>query len=333
MATITVYGNSYEGSSIEIKVDGKPVEKGSEAEGEGPVRISVTGGLASLTTDASVSIGGDVSGDVSAGNDVKCGGVSGGVNCGNDVKCGGVGGGLSCGNDVKCGGVGGGLNCGGDVKCGGVSGDVGAGGDVRCGDVKGYIKASRDVTCGHVGGDVEARGNVNCEVVDGHARAGGDVEARGDVPPEKEQDRSEEKKPSDSRPSLPPLSMQKHQILSMLREGKITVDEAERLLAAVEPFRPSMKEERKQSLPKYLRVVVEEKKGDRINVRVPLGLIRAGVKLGALLPEQARKELSAKGIDLEKLKSDDVEELIAALAQLTVDVEEKDGDKVQVFCE
>lgn len=143
------------------------------------------------------------------------------------------------------------------------------------------------------------------------------------------------------------MKRDRSRILKMLAKGKISVDEAERLLDAVgasageyQPAEPAAVEGDKGTpRPKFLRVLVEEKDGDRVNVRVPLNLIRAGVKLRSLIPDSAAEKvnvaLQRKGIrmDLGGLKSDAVDELIAQLGELTVDVEDSDGDKVRVFCE
>jgi len=94
--------------------------------------------------------------------------------------------------------------------------------------------------------------------------------------------------------------------------------------------------------PRYLRVVVVDNSGGdgpgRVNIRVPLQLLRAGVRLTSLIPLQAltrvNAELSKSGvpIDLTELKPQQLEELIEQLDELTVDVDDPDT-KVQVFCE
>ena len=141
------------------------------------------------------------------------------------------------------------------------------------------------------------------------------------------------------------MKRDRSRILKMLAKGKISVDEAERLLDAIgapageEQAPEPAADEKGTPKPKFLRVLVEEKDGDRVNVRVPLNLIRAGVKLGSLIPDSASEKVNEalrdKGIhmDLGGLKSGALEELIAQLGELTVDVEESDGDKVQIFCE
>ena len=141
------------------------------------------------------------------------------------------------------------------------------------------------------------------------------------------------------------MNEQRRQILDMLAEGKINADEAERLIAALEresAADPSASEEsRPTARPKYLRVVVDEHGGKdpaKVNVRVPLQLLRAGVKLASLIPPQALNQanegLARSGvpIDLSQIKPEHVDDLIAHLGDFTVDVEEKDT-KVHVFVE
>ena len=143
------------------------------------------------------------------------------------------------------------------------------------------------------------------------------------------------------------MSEQRRQILEMLAEGKITADEAERLIDALEreqPESPRGPASRAKPRPKYLRVVVSSvgDSGDeapsRVNIRVPLQLLRAGVRLTSLVPPQAltkvNAELSKSGvpIDLTELKPQHIEELIDQLDDLTVDVDDTESS-VQVFCE
>jgi hypothetical protein len=143
------------------------------------------------------------------------------------------------------------------------------------------------------------------------------------------------------------MNEQRRQVLEMLAEGRITADEAERLINALEreqPESPPGAAPRLKPRPKYLRVVVnwEDKSGSdgsgRVNVRVPLQLLRAGVRLTSLIPPQAltkvNAELTKSGvpIDLTQLKPQHIEELIEQLDDVTIDIDQPDA-KVQVFCE
>ena len=144
------------------------------------------------------------------------------------------------------------------------------------------------------------------------------------------------------------MSENRTRILEMLAEKKITVDEAERLLALAgdeekpeTPYTPA--NTTKNQAPKFLRVVVEPGPGegaedvDKVNVRVPMSLIRAGMKLTSLIPPQASDKMNEamreKGVDfdLRNMKPEDLEDLINALSDLEVDVDGK--TKVRVFAE
>ncbi len=132
----------------------------------------------------------------------------------------------------------------------------------------------------------------------------------------------------------------RRQILDMLSQGKINADEAERLIAALE--RSDVPAPRDHSAVKYLRVLVDANdKIDgptKVNVRVPMQLLRAGVRLTGVIPDHAREQvnqaLRKEGIpfDINKLTPDNLEEMIEQLRDLTVDVDNENA-KVRVFCE
>ncbi|MDT0270214.1 hypothetical protein RM844_28480 [Streptomyces sp. DSM 44915] len=143
------------------------------------------------------------------------------------------------------------------------------------------------------------------------------------------------------------MNEQRRQILELLAEGRITADEAERLIDALGPDSPRTPTEaqpRTAHRLKYLRVVVDsddQAGGDgpnRVNIQIPLQLLRAGVRLTSLVPPQAlsrvNAELNRAGVplDLTELKPQHIEELIEQLGEMSVDVDQPDG-KVRVFCE
>jgi hypothetical protein len=151
------------------------------------------------------------------------------------------------------------------------------------------------------------------------------------------------------------MNENRRQILQMLADGKITADEAERLIAALEPETITGEYAGRTSngatvktRSKYLRVLVEADESSTgmkgmtvVNVRVPMQLLRAGVRLASLIPQQAHGQLdqalSKHGvpITLSQIKPENLEELIDHLEDLTVDVDGSEGNKtkVRVFCE
>jgi hypothetical protein len=141
------------------------------------------------------------------------------------------------------------------------------------------------------------------------------------------------------------VNEQRKEILQMLAEGKITADEADQLIAALERDRPEPVDPdsgvRPKGRPKYLRVVVDatdDGAPTRVNIRVPLQLLRAGVRLAALIPAQAlgeaNAELTRSGVpfDLTQLKPEQLEALVDYLDDMTVEVDQPDT-KVRIYCE
>ncbi len=138
------------------------------------------------------------------------------------------------------------------------------------------------------------------------------------------------------------MNEEKRKVLEMLSQGKITVEEAEKLLAAVgaETAEPEASASGKPSW-KYLRVQVEpgpgNAHGDRVNIRVPFKLIRAGLKFAAFIPQnvhgKVNEALKEKGmnVDLAKITPQDLEDLVSNLNDMTVEVDGE--DKVRIFCE
>jgi len=127
-------------------------------------------------------------------------------------------------------------------------------------------------------------------------------------------------------------------ILNLVEEGKIDSAQAEKLIDAMgarksEPTSPAQ-------TPRFLCVKVTPKAagGEKVNVRVPLKVVKAGMKLGALMPDkvknQTQEALNKKGLsfDLNDLSSDNIEEFLQALGDLSVDVE-SEKENVQIYCQ
>jgi len=148
------------------------------------------------------------------------------------------------------------------------------------------------------------------------------------------------------------MSEYRRQILQMLSEKKITADEAERLIAAAEGTAVTSSGNgsswEAKPRPKYLRVQVDSEGNyggegpTKVNVRVPMQLLRAGVRLAGLIPapalQRANSALHEQGIpiDLTQIKPENLEELIEQLHDLSVDVDQNAYAakvKVKVFCE
>lgn len=138
------------------------------------------------------------------------------------------------------------------------------------------------------------------------------------------------------------------QVLEMLAAGRITTEEADRLIDALrEPAGAASKSagaEQPASNPRFLRVMVDAVDSTegpiKVNVRVPFVLLRAGVRLASLIPARAQDKVNAalrnEGVDIDitKIKPENLDEVIDALRDLTVDVgNERDDMKIRVFTE
>ena len=141
------------------------------------------------------------------------------------------------------------------------------------------------------------------------------------------------------------MTEERKRVLEMLAAGQINVDEADRLLEALRDGPPKgATSEAPRPAPRYLRVMVDSNEKEdgpvKINVRVPLQLLRAGVRLASLIPPQAQERVNAalreKGMtfDVSQIKPENLDELIDQLSDFSVDIDQKEDDmKIKVFCE
>jgi hypothetical protein len=129
------------------------------------------------------------------------------------------------------------------------------------------------------------------------------------------------------------MSEETRKVLEMLSNGKINVQEAEQLLQAIAT--PGRAEEKKAE-PRYFRILVnkparEGKKAENVNIRVPMTVVRGGLRLSALFPGVLGKKKiqldNGTELDLSKVHYSDLEAMIKDIGELTVDV---DGDDAQV---
>ena len=134
------------------------------------------------------------------------------------------------------------------------------------------------------------------------------------------------------------MSEETRQVLEMLSQGKVSVQEAEQLLQAVGGAGATA--DAKRGEPRYFRIMVNKpardgKKAEAVNIRVPMTVVRGGLRLGAFFPGMmgSKKIQLSNGteVDLSKIAYADLEAMIKDIGELTVDV---DGDaQVRVRCE
>ena len=138
------------------------------------------------------------------------------------------------------------------------------------------------------------------------------------------------------------MNKERARILKIVSKGKITVEEADALLEALQDDSSTASNsgtsEIIKNLPKFMYVQVNSANEDNVNVKVPLSLIRAGMRLTSLIPPKAMDQVNSSleehgmSMDLNNLTKEDIELLIEGLVEMEVKVDSKNGDKVRVYC-
>ncbi len=148
------------------------------------------------------------------------------------------------------------------------------------------------------------------------------------------------------------MKEEKLKVLEMIQEGKITADEGMELLKAIEE---SNEQENGRHIynggevsgveegvkgkyrDKFLRIRVNGDKVKKVNVNIPLPLLKYGTKLinygMNFVPQEAKAEMEKKGIDLEALDLDEIVRLVEQDAHgklVDIDLENEEDGKMQV---
>jgi len=141
------------------------------------------------------------------------------------------------------------------------------------------------------------------------------------------------------------MSEDTRRILAMVAEGRIGVEEGERLIAALAAQGAEAAEEPApgaRPVPKFLKIDAQSPgkgTGESVRVRIPLGLIRAGLKMRGLVPEAARGRINAslreKGLDLDlfEMSEGDIDRFVRVLGEVELEADGGNGDKVSIRLE
>lgn len=135
-------------------------------------------------------------------------------------------------------------------------------------------------------------------------------------------------------------------ILNMLKEGKLTVEEAEKLLSAGESPKEipieeiSLKDARGRKGKKF-RIVVdaagEKMKAAKVNISIPLSIIRTiGPVIANNLPKATKEELSQSGVDIIQIMNDIESMIDSGIDEDIVNVDTGEGEdkaKVRIYVE
>lgn len=131
---------------------------------------------------------------------------------------------------------------------------------------------------------------------------------------------------------------EKLRILHMVEEGRLSAEQAVELMNALEgsaseekfdsALEPSAARRPGAYEDKMLRVIVDSPKGDKVNVQLPVRIIRQVLKVTGQLPIKSE---DLKNIDLDALTASILECLDNETLGDIVTVDASDGSTVRVF--
>jgi hypothetical protein len=152
------------------------------------------------------------------------------------------------------------------------------------------------------------------------------------------------------------MSDDTRRILDLLAQGKVTVDEADKLIDAIAapgpqaatPAAGSSAGER--PAPRWIRINVikpakDGKQDKEVNIRVPIAVVKGGMRLGAIIGtfagDKAAQRMKERGIDLDlqKINSDfsqmngaEFDAFMKSLDDMNIEID--DGkSQVRITCE
>lgn len=121
------------------------------------------------------------------------------------------------------------------------------------------------------------------------------------------------------------MDEERMRILKMLEEGKITAEEAARLLEALEASQ-AREETQGTGKPRWFRIRVTDMKTgkSKVNLNIPLGMVQVGMRLGG------RFAPSLEGFDIQEV----VEAIRTGTGGKIVDVDDEEkGERVEIVIE
>jgi hypothetical protein len=130
------------------------------------------------------------------------------------------------------------------------------------------------------------------------------------------------------------MNDERRRILDLLAKGKITVDEAHQLLDAIGRVSAdgSASEDSERPQPRWVRIAIhktaKEGHSDKdVNIRVPIAMVKTGMRLGALIPGLAGEQVAARmrerglDVDFSKLDAASIESVLKSLGDTNIEIE------------
>jgi len=131
------------------------------------------------------------------------------------------------------------------------------------------------------------------------------------------------------------MSEERKKILKMIAEGKITPEEGDRLLGALKDT---------DGRSRFLKVRVTDIGSNRTRARIdiPIGVVKAALKLGTLfkgvIPEGQKIKIEGKEVSLDGITPEMIESIVAELGEggkfTLADIhDDEKGEHVEVYLE
>ena len=143
------------------------------------------------------------------------------------------------------------------------------------------------------------------------------------------------------------MSDEARRVLELLAQGKISVDEADQLLRVLNDKGSRADASPNDAMaasakPRFMRIHVHKpgkpgREDKDVNIRVPMALIRGGMRLGTMIPgfhASMNARLRERGIDVDLSKMDPalLESMLSDMGEINIDVAQT-GEHVRITCE
>jgi hypothetical protein len=142
------------------------------------------------------------------------------------------------------------------------------------------------------------------------------------------------------------MSAETRKVLEMLAAGKISAEDAERLLdklagtGAASSAAPSSAPPNagatntaESPRPRFIRIQIERPGRDGIDMRVPLSSMRGGSQWMAFLPIRLADKLNEYGLDFSSLDRMNEQDFRKAMERMNVDIQGRSGKRVRIYAE
>lgn len=126
------------------------------------------------------------------------------------------------------------------------------------------------------------------------------------------------------------MEEEKVRVLNMVKEGKVTVEEAMKILEALGT--PQEEPELRESKAKWFRVRITDLKTNtpKVSVNLPIGLVDWALRTGTKVASLGGVDLNGMGVNIEELRA----AINHGLRGKIIDVvDEEDGTRVEIVVE